>query len=209
MLNHLAALSVMFLFSINSFASGKFKYNELEIKNYDQMQIKVHDYVRKAQNLAIKNQEKGDDEAGDQLAIDTLSTALQFILSRPDKDNMVSKLLPEVRKELSNYNAYETSLQLIATDAITAIGIKKLPVAYRATSVFVLENLMSQLRPQIDTNKSFRGIVEKIKNSKIKLSKEIVNNRKLVGMFRSISPSETAEKLLKNTPYKPITTSEE
>ena len=203
MLKALLSLSVMFLFSVDSQAATKFKYNELEIKDYDEMLSQVHTYIREAKQLAIKNQEQGDDETGDQMAIDTLSKALTFVLSRPDKDNMISKLMPEIRKELMNYNAYETTLNLIVTDAITAIGIKKLPVSYRATSVFVLENMMSQLKPLIKTNKAYRDIVEKIKSAKIELTNDIVNNRKLVGMFNSASPSSTAEKLLKSIPYSP------
>lgn len=196
------ALSIMFLFLNLAHASQKFKYNELETKDYDQMQSEVQKYIQQAQNLAIQNQEKGDDETGDQLAIDQLSTALTYIFSRPDKDNMISKLLPEIRKQLRNYNAYDTSLHLIATDAITAIGLEKLPVSFRATSVFVLENMMSQIQPLIRNSKTHRDIIQKIKDAKIKLSNDVVNHRKLVGMFSSISPSKTAERLLKKFPFR-------
>ena len=55
------------------------------------MQSEVHKYIAEAKQVAIKSQEDGDDEMGDQMAIDKLSTALTFVLSRPDKDNMISK----------------------------------------------------------------------------------------------------------------------
>lgn len=195
---------VMLLFSFSAFSIQKFKYNELQIKDYDEMTNKVNAYIAESQKLAIKYQEEGDDEGGDQAAIDKLSEALAYILSRPDKDNMLAKLLPAVRKELINYNAFETSLSLAVTDAITAIQSKKLPATYRATSVFVLENVMSQVQPLVTTSKEMRSIVEKIRDSKLEVPSDVMNDRKLKSMFNTSSPSKTAEKILQKYPFKPV-----
>ncbi len=194
---------VMLLFSAPAKSIQKFKYNELQIKNYDEMLEKVNTHITKSRQLAIKHQEQGDDETGDQMAIDQLSEALTYILSRPDKDNMLTKLLPPIRKELVNYNAFETSLSLVVTDAITAIQSSKLPATYRATSVFVLENVMSQVQPLISTNKEMRSIIKKIRDAQLKVPPEVMNDRKLKSMFNTSSPSLTAEKILKKYPSQP------
>lgn len=196
------ATIVMLLFSNTALSIQKFKYNELQIKDYDEMTKKVEAYIAQSKQLAIKYQEKGDDDTGDQMAIDKLSEALTYIFSRPDKDNMIAKLLPSLRKELLNYSAFETSMSLVVTDAITAIQSPKLPVTYRATSVFVLENVMSQIQPQVSSNKELRGIIEKIRDAKIAIPNDIANDRKLKSMFRTSSPSATAEKVLQTHPYK-------
>lgn len=200
----LFTIIVMLLFSFPAFSVQKFKYNELQIKDYDEMLDKVNAYVAESRQLAIKYQEEGDDETGDQMAIDKLSEGLTYILSRPDKDNMLAKLLPTVRKELINYSAFETSLSLAVTDAITAIQSTKLPATYRATSVFVLENVMAQVQPLISTNKDMRAIVEKIRDAKLEIPSDVMNDRKLKSMFNTSSPSKTAEKVLAKYPFQPL-----
>jgi hypothetical protein len=195
-------LILMLLLPSFAFASNKFKFNELQIKDYDEMLNQVNRYLEEAKQVAIDNQEAGDDEAGDQQAIEKLSTAMTFILSRPDKDNMLAKLLPLVRKELMNYNSFESSLSLIATDAITALQMNKLPVSYRSTSVFVLENIMAQIQPSISTNTELRQIVEKVRDAKLKINDDISKHRKLTGMFTTPNPSELAIKVLAKYPYK-------
>lgn len=184
-------------------SSSKFKFNELQIKDYDEMLNRVNAYIEDAKQVAIKYQEEGDDDAGDQQAIEKLSEALRFILSRPDKDNMLAKLLPLVRKELMNFNSFETSLSLVATDAITAIQMNKLPVSYRSTSFFVLENIMAQIQPSVATSQELRQIVEKIRDAKIKISDDVKKHRQLTGMFTTPNPSEVAQKVLAKYPFQP------
>jgi len=187
---------VMLLLSFEANAI-RLKYNELQIKDYDEMSNMVNNHIQRAKEVAIEKQQEGDVELGDQLAIDELAKAMTLIFARPDKDNMAAKLLPAVKKELMNYNAYDETLDTVASDAIQDYRNKKLPVVMRATSIFVLENLMSEIRPQLKEKDEFRSIVEKIRSAKLKVSKDIRNHRKLTGMYNTTSPSETAKKLLK------------
>jgi hypothetical protein len=174
----------------------RLKYNELQIKDYDEMKKMVETQIQKAKEITIQSQEEGDAESGDQMAIDELTKALKLIFSRPDKDNMVAKLAPGIKKELVNYNAYTDALNGIATDAIASLEMDKLPVVYRATAIFVLENLMSEIRPELVDSKDMLSIVKKIKKANIEISKDVRNHRKLTGMYNTTSPSETAEKII-------------
>ena len=174
----------------------RLKYNELQIKDYDEMREMVEAQILKAKNISIQSEEEGDPESGDQPAIDALTKALKIIFSRPDKDNMVAKLAPGVKKELMNYNAYTDALNGIATDAIASLEMKKLPVVYRATSIFVLENLMSEIRPELVESQELFSIVKKIKKADIEITKDVRNHRKLTGMYNTTSPSETASKIV-------------
>lgn len=178
----------------------RLKYNELQIKDYDEMSEMVNTHIRKAKGLAIEKQQAGDIEMGDQMAVDELAKAITLIFARPDKDNMAAKLMPSVKKELMNYNAYDETLSTVASDALVDLGNDKLPVVIRATAIFVLENLMSEIRPQLGDNEEYRNIVSKIAVAKIKVAKDVRNHRKLTGMYETTSPSDTAKKLLK--PYK-------
>ncbi|MEO0335073.1 MAG: hypothetical protein AAF202_01675 [Pseudomonadota bacterium] len=196
-LNFIIALLVFCVLPISSSAEVlRLKYNELQIKDYDEMKEMVDAQIQKARSISIESQEEGDPDSGDQRAIDELTRAMALIFSRPDKDNMVAKLAPAVKKELMNYNAYTDALNGIATDAISSLEMDKLPVVYRATSIFVLENLMSEIRPELVESKELFSIVKKIKKAGIQISKDVRNHRKLTGMYNTTSPSETAEKII-------------
>lgn len=193
----LLAIGLTFGLAPLSFAEMlRLKYNELQIKDYDEMRKMVDGLIMKAQEISIASEEEGEVESGDQRAIDELTKAMSLIFSRPDKDNMVSKLAPGVKKELMNYNAYTDVLNGIATDAIASLEMEKLPAVYRATSVFVLENLMSEIAPELLDNSELLAIIKKVKKAKIEIAKDVANHRKLTGMYNTVSPSETAEKLL-------------
>lgn len=198
-MKHLILLIVMLLFSISAQAA-RYKYNELQIKDYDEMSKEVEALIRKAKETAIEKQQQEMTEEGDRLAVESLRNALKLIFSRPNKDNMVAKLVPSVKKELMNFNAYEDTLASLVTEAITILKSEKMPVVYRSTALFVLENIMSELKPMIDENEEYRKLVQKIKEADIKVSQEVANNRRLVSMYETTSPSETAEKILKANP---------
>ena len=61
---------------------------------------------------------------------------------------------------------------------------------------------MAQVQPLISRQPEMRAIVEKIRDAKIKIPDDVVNNRKLTGMFKTQSPSAIAEKILAKYPAK-------
>jgi len=192
---------IKFLLSLTLFISSlafakEYPYNELMTKDYDEMQASVRKGVNDAKKAARERQQEGDEEGADQAAISELRDTLQLILSRPDKDFMVSKLIPLVRKELVNYGGFEVSLETIATQAIMNLKSDKSSVSSKSTAVFVLENLMSEIKPEIDIKPEFKKIIEQIRDAKIKIPDAVVTDRKMTSMFKTVSPSETAKGIL-------------
>ncbi|HMN68830.1 MAG TPA: hypothetical protein PKC28_09865 [Bdellovibrionales bacterium] len=183
----------LFVFALPAQAA-QFKYNELMIKDYDEMTAMVQGLVKKARAL------NSDDGAVDSEAIEHLREALKLIFSRPNSDNMIVKLMPEVRRELTGLSAYEDSLSSLASEALSVVKKDNAAVSHQATSLFILENLLGEIRPEAPGNEDLRRIVERVSEAKIKISDEVRKDMKLRGMFKTRNPSELADEILKGLP---------
>ena len=155
--------------------------------------------MHEAVTRKVKSAKELISKSGDQLnpkVYVLLRDAIKLILSRPNKDNMTSKLVPVVRSELTLLGAYQETMLSIANEAIHSINNEQNTPVDRATSVFILENLMSELKPDVTRKPAIKKIFERIRDAKIKLSSKVKNDRKVRGMFLTQSPSLTAKKIL-------------
>lgn len=177
--------------------AAQFRYNELMIKDYDEMSQMVNGMLKKARSVGSNT---SDDNVNDQEAIGQLREAVKLILSRPDSDNMVAKLIPEIRKELSGYNAFEDVLSGITAETIAVVKDEKAAPSAQATGIFVLENLIGLIKPEAVNNNDLRRILDRIRSGDIDVSDTVRKDMKLRGMFKSMSPSKTAKTILKSLP---------
>ncbi len=185
------------MFLDQTFAEN-FKYSELQIKDYDEMKTSVRDRITASKKAYLDKQKKGkDSEEADRQAIEVLRNALKFVLSRPNDDNMLAKLMPFVRSELNNYSAFEDTLTSLAQESVRSLTNDKIPSVYRSTSLFLLENVMSEIRPEISKKEDFKKLIEFIRDAKIIVPESVKNERRLRSMYRSKNPSEMAETILK------------
>lgn len=183
--------------SSGSFSGGgsigpNFKYNELMIKDYDEMSNMVTTMVNKAKDLAGEDGSQNEDEV-----VRELRQALKLIFSRPNSDNMVAKLVPEVRRVLVGFNAFESSVAAVANEAVGIVKNEDAPVSVKSTALFVLDNVLSEIRPEAEANPNMRQIIENIKNARLSISDDVKKERKVRGMFSSKSPSDIARDMLK------------
>lgn len=165
------------------------------LKDFEQMQASVRKHIRYA---------KQDFEAADEdpqaevSAFLQLKKALRLIFSRPDSDNTVAKLVPEVRRELTLYQAYFKVIHELAEEGIQAfdrsLGVNTLTLA---TYTFMLQNLMGEIQAEARENKTLQSTLQTIADANIKVPPDVINERKLSGMFLSESPSEQAKRVLK------------
>src|SRR5437868_1962308 len=93
------------VFSVGASAHN-YKYSDLVIRDYDEMSSQVQIRIRNAH----KKNKGGEDSSGDREAIEELRDAMKLIMSRPNSDNMVSKLTPDLRRELGQFSAFEDTL---------------------------------------------------------------------------------------------------
>lgn len=182
------------LISFNA-AAENYNYSTLIIKDYDEMRQMVDARLKKARGLSNENGEPGD---GDGQAIEHLRDAYKLILSRPDSDNMIAKIAPDIRKALMGFNAYEDTLSSLAAESIATIKDKGATVSRQSTSLFILENMLREIRGEAETNKDLRAVVQRIEDANLKIPKDVINDRKVRSMFVTVNPSEEAEKILKD-----------
>lgn len=184
-------LLVLTLLSLPVFAAN-YKYNELMIKDYEEMLEMVQVFTSKARAAA-----GNEDQPNEAEAVAQLREALKFILSRPDSDNMVSKLIAEVRRDLLNYASYESTLSGITSEAIGNVKNKKAATSVQSSSLVILENILAQIQPELETNAEMLKIVEQIRDAKLKVPKDVKKDHKLRGMLKPKNPSELAKEMLK------------
>lgn len=180
-------------------SAAMFKYNELMIKDYDEMYKMVQAQVKKARAVGSNS---SDENVNDAEAIEHLREALKLIYSRPNSDNMIAKLMPDVRRELQGYSAYEDSISGLTAEALEVIKNPKAATSQQATALFVLENIMSEVRPEAGSNDDLRRVVERVKDAKIKVSNDVMKDLKLRGMYKTRNPSDMATDILKKLPKK-------
>jgi len=164
-------------------------YSKLQMLNLDEMKTQVD------QKLSLAHSQMDNDETKD--AAENLRDALKLILSRPNGDNMVAQLLPPVRSKLKDLGSFEDVLTGLADEAIFALTQGKEAPTRKATNVFVLENILSEFKPDVKTNKAIERIFIKIRDAKIAIPSEVSSDLRLRGMFKSkVSPSQMAEKII-------------
>jgi hypothetical protein len=169
-------------------------YRELIIKDYDEMLAMVKKHTVAAHKLVINSENNPDWERDARLE---LIKAERILLSRPDSDNMVSKLASDVRREISAFGAYDDLLQTLTNEAISAFKEDlHLPTQVQTTYLFMLENLMSEMKGQVADDPRARQMLAQIRDAKIEVPYDVTRERKLQGMFLTDPPSEEARRIL-------------
>lgn len=176
-------------------SATEYNYAKLQTRSLDDMNAVVRRQIVKAKKF---NNE--DDTAS---AIAALQAAAQYTLSRPDRDNLVSKVIAPIRTELKELNSLETTMQNIVAIAINGLNNKSLKPSDRGTYYFVLINFMSEFKPDLKMNPAMRKAYETIEKAKIKIDGKVENDLKLRAMNARVkSPSELAASLLKSVKTK-------
>ena len=155
------------------------------------MQQDVHQAIDKARKIRSEDQ---------QVAL--LKEALKKLLSRPDRDRQIQNIFPELRQALDRRKAFYASCFGLVTEAIIMVQKKDLKPVYRATAIFLLENLMMQLRPDLKSAKRAqptRKIFEKIREAELPVDSKVRRVRSERGLHTTKNLSSIAEQILKSS----------
>ncbi|MGZ3801554.1 MAG: hypothetical protein ACXWRZ_12780 [Bdellovibrio sp.] len=186
-----------FVFCVQAQAGLLFNYSQLALKDLDQMNKLVMDKV------AESKKEKGN-------KVVPLKEALQAIYSRPNEDGMIEKVVAPLRTNLDELEAWEKTVTQLSDEALNALrNPKAFKPVVQVTYVVFLENLLAEAKPHLKKNGFERKIVETIRDAKIQVTKEAVNERKLRTMKSTVSPSELAEKILSQITVEPAKNAED
>lgn len=175
---------LLVLVSFGAQAGLLFTFSELTTKDLEQMS--------KIVKTKIAESRRSD---GDKVI--PLKEALQAVLSRPNTDGMIEKVMGPLRSELDDHDSWEKSLRELTDESLMALRKNSaFKGRYQVTYLIFLENIITELlQPAVD-NGFERALLEKIRDSDIDISKDAAKERTLRMMKQSPSPSEIAKKVL-------------
>lgn len=177
---------VTIILSISVKAGLLYTYNQLTVKDLDQMSALVKNKVKESKSA----------EAG---KIVPIKEGLQAVYSRPNSDDMIDKVSPPLRTVLDQEDATEKVFGDLVQEAINALkNTKNFKKEVQVTYCIFLENIISEFKPSLKPDSFEYKIVKKIADSEIELTKEAQKDRKLRLMQESSSPSAIAAKVLQN-----------
>ncbi len=180
----LSALGLILLLGVKTQAGLLYTYNELTLKNLEQMTQLVRGKITES-----KKSRSGK--------VVPLKEGFQAIFSRPDDDGMIEKVAPALRAELVHLKAYEQTVESLVQEALDALtNSKNFKAQAQVTYLLFLENLIAQLRPGIKDESFEKKIIEKISLGAVAPTKEARSERKLRLMREAKSPSEIAKEVL-------------
>ncbi len=189
----MASIGICLLLMTNLSSAGLLHtYNELTLKNLDQMSKLVREKIKEA-----KKSRSG--------RVVPLKEALQAVYIRPNDDGMIEKVMPALKAELEAMNAYDTTLKTLVQEAIDALtNTKNFKPAAQVSYAIFLENVIAQLRPRLHEGGFEKTLIEQISQSGIELSSEAKKERKLRLMRESRSPSLIAQEVLEKSKTPPV-----
>ncbi len=187
----LAAL--MFLFT-SHWAEARLEITaaELLLKNAEQYSAIVRKKIKKAQDIQGKQEvevnEKGEIFAEPE-AVSALRDGMRIVLSRPDQDGARSKLFNKLRQELNDLNSLDQALTDIVSEACTGLKGQNINVKFEETYLVILDNFLSEVRPEVSTNANFKTLVEKIRDSELRTSDKMKGPNRSISINANISKS--------------------
>lgn len=200
MKSKLALVAIILILTPLSFAGVEYDSSSLLLKNSDQVTQMLAAKIKKAQSLQSKQEDNEDGEIlAEPEAIENLKDAMRIALSRPDQDGARSNLYSRVRRELVDLNSLDQVLAELTEESLGELRNQDGP-RRTATYVVLLENLMAEIKPDIAENSAYKKILERIRDARISIGDKAKVQTLLRSMSVPVSPSGTAEKMLKAIP---------
>ena len=177
---------VTIILSLTVNAGLLYTYNQLTVKDLDQM------------NALVKNKVK-ESKSADEGKIVPIKEGLQAVYSRPNSDDMIEKITPPLRNILEQEDATEKVFGDLVQEAINALkNTKNFKKEVQVTYAIFLENVISEFKPGLKVGGFEYKTIKKIAESDIELTKDAQKDRKLRLMQESSSPSIIAAKVIEN-----------
>ncbi len=183
---------------LKGWAKVEYDSSQLMMMNAEQISDLVRKKIKKAQDIQAK-QDPGDEVLAEPVAVEALKDALRIVLARPDQDGERANAFARIRRELIDLDILEKTLGDITTEAIVNIKSESTNASRVTTYVVMLENLMSELKPEIGENAELKKLIIQIRDAKIKITDSVKNTQLMRSMTKLVSPSETAEKIVPTT----------
>ena len=184
---------------IGHFAEARLEItaSDLLLKNSEQFSDIVRRKIKKAQDIQAKQEVEVNDKGeifSEPEAVSALRDAMRIVLSRPDQDGARSKLFNKVRQELNDMHAFDQALTDIVNEAIAGLKSSNVNIKFEETYLVIVDNFLSEVRPEVTTNTTFKTLVEKIRDSDLKASEKMKGPNRNIAI--NANPSKSAAEIL-------------
>ena len=163
------------------------RYSYLKILDLDQMTGLMQDKAREYR--------QGENSQN-------LKDALLLCLARPDEDALIEKTIGIVKTPLEDSGLWESSVEELVEQSLAGLKEAKIGAVDQVTYSVVLENILSEFKPQFIKQYKSPGfetkMIEKIAAADVELSFEAKNERKLNLMKSGFSPSQVARRMIEH-----------
>lgn len=193
------SLVLLSTFLIGHFAEARLEItaSDLLLKNSEQFSDIVRRKIKKAQDIQAKQEVEVNDKGeifSEPEAVSALRDAMRIVLSRPDQDGARSKLFNKVRQELNDMHALDQALTDIVNEAIAGLKSSNINIKFEETYLVIVDNFLSEVRPEVGTNTTFKTLVEKIRDSDLKASEKMKGPNRSIAI--NANPSKSAAEIL-------------
>ncbi len=187
MKKHILSLTLMLAISLSvSFSNAGLLYT------YNQLVLKDLDEVNNLINQKVKESHKAS--SGQSVP---LKEALQAVVSRPNEDGTLSKVLPTLRSELDRLDMYEKVMNQLIDEAIFALRHpKNFNKQAQITYALFLNNLILEVKNLALDDGPEKMWIEKIAKSEVEVSTDALKEIKSKLMKEVPSPAKTAQSAL-------------
>lgn len=193
---HFGWILLILCLPIAAWTKIEFDSSKLVMKNADQISEFVREKIRKAQEIQAQQEGSDDEFLAEPQAVEELKEALRIVLARPDQDGTRANAFSRLRRELVDLNVLDKVLGDLTSEAIAAIRSSSTPPARVATYVVLLENLMAEIKPEIDSRPLFKKLIIEIRDADLVIPAKVKTQEMIRSMSRPVSPSETAAKII-------------
>ena len=173
-------------------------FDDLQAKDFSQMKELIDPWTAKTQEPHLESQDETfltDISEEDNAAY--LNKALTLTLSRPPRDNVVQRLVQHIRRKVKQEQFYSI-LMNITRKACIGIKNEQRSAIERATYFYILENIITEIRPHINKHKPAQAILHLIRSSRISIPHDVHRERYIRALEpQTPSPSKLTEELLK------------
>lgn len=166
--------------------------SDLLLKNSEQYSAIVRKKIKKAQDIQAKQEIEVNDKGeifAEPEAVASLRDAMRIVLSRPDQDGARSKLFNKVRQELNDLHSLDQALTDLVTEACAGLKNPGISIKFEETYLVLLDNFLSEVRPEVSTNATFKTLVEKIRDTEIRASEKMKGPNRSIAINADISKS--------------------
>jgi len=193
-------LKFSWLLFVCTLSWGNYNYQELKVKDYEQMRKIINSYILKTQGIASDQTQKRSqsDIDPDEILLE-LKQALKVVFMRPDTDGLRNSLVLILEPEINIYKPFiEVLGDVVKEEAIPIFKNKKSSVISQAGALYILENAISYSKgyqkPEADK------VFKVIKKAKIKIKDALIQHLRLEeGRGQTASPSHVAGQSLKQS----------